>query len=208
MLRGLRESVRGVRFRINRREIAFFAPARESRLRAVMERGSSGAARCGNHRAAKFVKFVHFHSVISSNLPQGVSESGRWRVRRQRSCPKFAQLGCLSALPRRWGPPPHGRSVPQYARAERTSWAILPPGKCVERMPLADLLREMHRPLWERIAGVFCSGTEQQRTPSSCGISIASGRRGKHPSPPCDGKVRRCENCGDTGGSVEAFVEA
>jgi hypothetical protein len=87
MLRGLRGSVRGVRFRTNRREIAFFAPARACHLRAVMERGSSGAARCGDHRAAKFVKFVHFHSVISSNLPQGVSESGRWRVRRQRSCP-------------------------------------------------------------------------------------------------------------------------
>ena len=87
MLRGLRGSVRGVRFRTNRREIAFFAPARACRLRAVTEWGSSGAARCGDHRAAKFVKFVHFHSVISSNLPQGVSESGRWRVRRQRSCP-------------------------------------------------------------------------------------------------------------------------
>jgi hypothetical protein len=38
-------------------------------------------------RPSRFVKFVHFHSVISSNLPQGVSESGRWRVCRQRSCP-------------------------------------------------------------------------------------------------------------------------
>jgi len=87
MLRGLRESVRSVRFRTSRREIAFFGPARACRLRAVMERGSSGAARCGDHRTAKFVKFVHFHSAISSNLPQGVSDSGRWPVRRQRSCP-------------------------------------------------------------------------------------------------------------------------
>ncbi len=99
MLRGLQGSVRGVRFRTNRREIAFFAPARAPRLRAVMERGSSGAARCRDHRAAKFVKFVHFHSVISSNLPQGVSESGRWRGSQAAVVSQFAQLGCLSALP-------------------------------------------------------------------------------------------------------------
>lgn len=80
MLRGLQGSVRGVGFRTNRREIAFFAPARTSRLRALMERGSSGAARRGDHRAAKFVKFVHFHSVISLQLPQGVPGRGRWLV--------------------------------------------------------------------------------------------------------------------------------
>ena len=97
MLRGLRGSVRGVRFRTNRREIAFFAPARESRLRAVMDWVKSGAARCGDHRAAKFVKFVHFHLVISSNLPQGVSESGRWRVRRQRSSPSPTGMPVRSA---------------------------------------------------------------------------------------------------------------
>lgn len=46
-------------------------------------------ARYADHRAAKFVKFVHFHSAISSNLPQGVSDSDRWWVRRQRSCPNL-----------------------------------------------------------------------------------------------------------------------
>jgi hypothetical protein len=101
MLRGLRRSVRGVRFRPSRQKIAFFAPARDSRLRAGTECGNSGAARCGDHRAAKFVKFVHFHSVISSNLPQGVSESCRWRVRRQRACPNSPNWDacplCLSA---------------------------------------------------------------------------------------------------------------
>jgi hypothetical protein len=125
MLRGLQGSVRGVRFRTNRREIAFFAPARAPRLRAVMERGSSGAARCGDHRAAKFVKFVHFHSVISSNLPQGVSESGRWRVRRQRSCPNSPNWDacplCLGA-----GESPLAEEAFRSTRARRTSWAILP----------------------------------------------------------------------------------
>ena len=90
MLRGLRGSVRGVRFRSNRREIAFFAPTRACRRCAVMDRGSSGAARWGDHLAAKFVKFVHFHSAISSSLPQGVSGRGRWLVHLPHSSPRLA----------------------------------------------------------------------------------------------------------------------
>ena len=105
MLRGLRGSARGIRFRTNRREIAFFAPVRASRLRAVMERGSSGAARWGSHWVAKFGKFVHFHSAISLSLPQGVSGSGRWRVRRQRSCPNLPNWDVCPHLPQRRGIP-------------------------------------------------------------------------------------------------------
>jgi hypothetical protein len=166
-------------------------------------RGALWGSLCGKIRKIRTFPLGDFIELASGRLRERSLAGSQAAVVSQ-----FVQLGCLSALPRRWGIPPQGRSVPQYARAGRTCRAILPPGKCVERMPLADLLREMHRPLWERIAGVFYSETEHQRTPSSCGISIASGRRGKHPSPPCDGKVRRCENCGDTGGSVEAFVEA
>ncbi len=68
--------------------------------------------------------------------------------------------------------------------------------------------RRTHRPLLERIVGVFYSGKEQRRTLSSCGLRSTTARREKHSITPNDGVLRRCENSGDTGGSVEAFVEA
>jgi len=50
-------------------------------------------------------------------------------------------------------------------------------------MPLTDLLRETHRPLWERIAGVFYIGKKQNWTHSSCEISIATAGKERAPSP-------------------------
>jgi hypothetical protein len=207
MLRGLRGSVRGVRFRSNRREIAFFAPARACRLRAVMERGSSGAARCGAHWVAKFVKFVHFHSAISLSLPQLVSGRGRWGGAgsgRVPIRPTGMPVRSASALRN----PPHGRSVPQYARAGRTSRAILPasqmrPPYAAHGPPMGDappFVRADRRSVLQR------NGTPKNA------LKLRDQHRQreqrKAPVPLCDGMVRRCENYGDTGGSVEAFVEA
>ena len=165
-------------------------------------------ARYGDHRAAKFVKFVHFHSAISSNLPQGVSASDRWWVRRQRSCPNSPNWDVCPPLPRRWGIPPHGRRVPQYARAGQTSWAILPPKQMrppydAHGPPMGDappFVRADRRGVLQRNGtpknSLKLRDQHRQREPR------------KAPVPLCDGMVRRCENCGDTVGSVDALVEA
>jgi hypothetical protein len=182
MLRGLRGSVRGVRFRTNRREIDFFAPARESRLRAVMDWVKSGAARCGDHRAAKFVKFVHFRSAISSNLPRYVSDSGRWRVRGQQSCCNLANWDicplCLgvgkSRLQRQRSAVRAraadilGNSAPRQMRPPYTAHG--PPAGDAPSFVRADRRSVLQR-----------NGTPKNTL--KCGISIASGSRGKHPSP-------------------------
>jgi len=75
-------------------------------------------------------------------------------------------------------------------------------------MLFVDLIPGARCTLRVQIAGVVYKERKPQTTPLSCGISIATGSGGKPPITPCDGVLRRCENCGDTEGSVEAFVEA
>jgi hypothetical protein len=106
------------------------------------------------------------------------------------------------------GNPRHGRSVPQYARAGQTSWAILPPKQMrppydAHGPPMGDappFVRADRRGVLQRNGtpknSLKLRDQHRQREPR------------KAPVPLCDGMVRRCENCGDTGGSVEAFVEA
>ena len=166
MLRGLLGSVRGVRFRTKHWEIAFFAPARASRLCAVMERGSSGSARFGDHRVAKFVKFVHFHSAISSSLPQGVSGRGRWLVHLPHSSPRLA---CREVNPLCLGAGSAPILKKDSAVRARAAYISGSPahGECAHRMALPDPRPETHHLLWERIAAMLYAWKEQRGMPSS-----------------------------------------
>ena len=182
MLRGLRGSVRGVRFRSNRREIAFFAPTRACRRCAVMDRGSSGAARWGDHLAAKFVKFVHFHSAISSSLPQGVSGRGRWLVHLPHSSPRLA---CREVNPLCLGvgsAPLVKKDSAVRARAANISGSPTH-GECAHRMALPEPRPETHHLLWERSAAVLYAWKKQRGPPSIWGITIATAGKERAPSP-------------------------
>ena len=166
MLRGSLGSVRGVRFRTKHWEIAFFAPARACRRRAVMDRGSSDAARWGAHWVAKFVKFVHFHSAISSSLPQGVSGRGRWLVHLPHSSPRLA---CREVNPLCLGvgsAPLLKKDSAVRARAANISGSPTH-GECAHRMALPEPRPETHHLLWEWSAAVLYAWKEQRGTPSS-----------------------------------------
>ncbi len=180
-------------------------PARASRLRSGKEWGSSGKA-CwvgGKIRKIRTFPLCDILKFASGRLGYRSTAGSQTAVASQ-----IALGGCRSAEPRRWGIP-LTESAFRSTRARGENLGLHRPlGECVHCMPLAYRLRETHRFLWERIAGVFYSGKEQRRTLSSCGISSTTGRRGKHSITPNDGVVRRCESNGDTGRSVEAFVEA
>lgn len=120
--------------------------------------------------------FLPHRSVIPLSLPQSASVRGRWRVRRPRWYPKLPN----------WDVGPLGRGAGESSlRKQRSAMCAREVDissnsalntNASPHMPLADLLRETHRLLWERIAGRIYSPEKQQRTQPRYGISIATGR--------------------------------
>ena len=193
MLRGLRGSVRGVRFRSNRREIAFFAPARACRRRAVMDRGSSGAARLGGSLGGKIRKirtfplcdFIKFASgrlwkrSLAGSLTAFVSEIGL--------------QGSQSALPRRRERSPTEEGF-RSTRArgghlgQSSPWRMRPPYGASGTAPRDTLpLLGADRSSALRLEGTARDALKLRNHHRHC------GQRAR-PTTPLNGMMRRVEN--------------
>ena len=141
------------------RKLAFSPPRRGSGP-------ASAQPASGNEPLSKFVKFVHFHSAISSSLPQGVSGRGRWLVHLPHSSPRLA---CREVNPLCLGvgsAPLRKKDYAVRARAANISGSPTH-GECAHRMALPDPRPETHHPSWERSAAVLYAWKEQRGTPSS-----------------------------------------